>query len=466
MTPYLLVDFGTTSTKAAVVDLDTGTLSSPQSFASVASSPSVAGHAEVPLAAIAARFDGICRHFRQGVGKPLAGVALCSEMHGFAVLDATGQPHTPYIGWRDERSLEVIDGHSTYDLVTAHLGPRFKNITGMRPRPGFPLLNLIHLGRQGRLPRQGQVVSLPGWLARAGGAARGLDHPTLLAGMTYYDVRSRQLSPELLQLTRDLGHFDAALDQPSAAGAIAGFWHLDGERLPILVALGDHQCSVLGAGLLTDDALSLNLGTGSQASVVRADALPAAETRPYIDDLQLQAITHVPAGRALAEFVGFLDQAAGGHRDHWQLLGQITADEVRRSTLEMDLAIFPGARGYADGGRVVRVREGSLTPRHWLASLLRCLSAQYVPVANELDADRRVRRCLLSGGMARRLPVLRELLHEQLGWDTVGAGVVDESLLGLRALAWVGAGRCATCAEAWSQCPPHGPGAPPWPAVT
>ncbi len=465
MTPYLLVDFGTTSTKAVVVDLDTGALSSPQSFPSVASSTAAPGHAEVPLPAIAARFDGICRHFRRAAARPLAGVALCSEMHGFAVLDAAGQPHTPYIGWRDERCLEVIDGDSTYDLVTAHLGPRFKDITGMRPRPGFPLLNLIHLGRRGCLPRQGRVVSLPGWLAWAGGAASGLDHPTLLAGMTYYDVRSRQLSPELLQLTRDLGRFDAVLDQPSAAGRIAGYWSLDGERLPILVALGDHQCSVLGAGLLTDDTLSLNLGTGSQASVVRSDTLPAAETRPYVDGLQLQAITHVPAGRALAEYVGFLDQVADGRQDHWRLLGQITAEEVRRSTLEVDLAIFPGARGYTDGGRVARVREGSLTPRHVLASLLRCLAAQYVPVARELDADGRVRRCLLSGGIARRLPVLQELLHEQLGWDTVGAGALDESLLGLRLLAWLGAGRATTCAEAESQCPPHGPGTAPWPAV-
>ena len=148
MTPYLLIDFGTTSTKAAAVDLDTGTFSPPRSFPSVAILPAPAGHSEVSLEGIGARFEEICRYYRDAVGLALAGIVLCSEMHGFAVLDERNRPLTPYIGWRDERSLEPVDGVSTFDLVIGRLGSSFKAITGMNPRPGFPLLNLIHLGRQ------------------------------------------------------------------------------------------------------------------------------------------------------------------------------------------------------------------------------------------------------------------------------------------------------------------------------
>ncbi|MFA6111928.1 MAG: FGGY family carbohydrate kinase [Candidatus Latescibacterota bacterium] len=449
MTPYLLIDFGTTSTKATAVDLDTGTFSPPRSFPSVTVLPAVAGHSELSLEGIAARFDEICCQYRDAAGLPLAGIVLCSEMHGFAVLDRNDRPLTPYIGWRDERSLERIDEVSTFDLVIGRLGSSFKAVTGMNPRPGFPLLNLIHLGRQGLLPAQGRVVSLPGWLARISGDGRGLDHPTLLAGMTYYDVARRKISTELLDLTREMTGFIAELDRPAAAGEVAGYWRHGEERIPILVAAGDHQCSVLGAGLTPGEALSLNLGTGSQASVLRPDLLPEAETRPYFDDLQLQAITHVPAGRALAEYVGFLETAAGGAVDYWHLLGEIPADEAVASDLEIDLAIFPGARGYKEGGRIGRVHEGRLTPRHYLASLLRCLAAQYAPVFRALDPEQQRRRCLLSGGIARRLPVLQELIERYSGYTTEGAAALDESLIGLRALALVGDGRAATCLEAW-----------------
>ena len=49
------------------------------------------------------------------------------------------------------------------------------------------------------------------------------------------------------------------------------------------------------------DCVSLNLGTGSQLAILdRALDDDAVERRPYFDGAMLQAITHIPAGRALA----------------------------------------------------------------------------------------------------------------------------------------------------------------------
>lgn len=106
MTPYLLVDFGTTSTKAALVDLDTGAFAHPQRYPAIPSIPGPSGHFELPLGALRRRFLEICADGQAQA--PLHGILLCSEMHGFALLDAQDQPLGNYISWKDERSRHPL----------------------------------------------------------------------------------------------------------------------------------------------------------------------------------------------------------------------------------------------------------------------------------------------------------------------------------------------------------------------
>ena len=448
MTPYLLLDFGTTSTKSTIVDLDTGGFSEPQSHPSIPGVEGPSGHYEIPLPEIRDRFLSICTHYYDALDIHFHGIVLCSEMHGFAVLGEEDAPLTNYISWKDDRSLEKIGGVSSFDLVASKLGDATGIITGMKPRPGFALLNLIHLGRTGRLSYRGRVVSLPGWLARCSENASCREHPTLLAGMAFYDVGANALSDELIDLVRDLTGFTPLLDAPAPAGQVAGYWHRRGAKIPIFVGVGDHQCSVLGAGL-TDDSISFNLGTGSQISVLDGEIEDeTVETRPFFDGHFLKTITAVPAGRALNEYVGFLDEVAGGHADFWTLLDEMSAADVLSSDLDFDLRLFPGARDFDIGGGITHIREGRLTLHNYLASLLRSFAAQYREIAAVLDPAHTLSRCLLGGGIARNLPHLRDLISHFTGYKVLPAAPLDESILGLRTLALVAAGRAPTCLEA------------------
>ena len=123
----------------------------------------------------------------------------------------------------------------------------------------------------------------------------------MLAGMAFYDVDRHEVSRELLDLVRDLTGFSALLGEcASGAAAVAGHWYSDDGAIPIYAGVGDHQCSLLGAGLTPGDCASVNLGTGSQVSVLIAPGsdrpLPGSdevELRPYFDaDHLLRTITH------------------------------------------------------------------------------------------------------------------------------------------------------------------------------
>ena len=76
MTPYLLIDFGTTSTKAALVDLDTGAFTNLQRYPAIPSVPAPPGHFEIPLEDLRQRFLQICAAGHAQA--PLRGILLCS----------------------------------------------------------------------------------------------------------------------------------------------------------------------------------------------------------------------------------------------------------------------------------------------------------------------------------------------------------------------------------------------------
>ena len=458
MDRFLLVDFGTTSTKSALLQLESGRFEHLRRHPALPALPGPAGHHEVPLAAIRERFDDLCAE-AWAVSGGFLGIVLCSEMHGFALLHPrTRDPLTPYISWLDGRSLERVDGGSCFDRVAAHLGDGFRRLTGMRPRPGFPLINLVHCGRTIDLPPEVEIVSLPGWLCRAEDGGPPPEHPTILAGMALYDVSRKEIAPELLETARELGGVSPIPGEPCSEETVAGAWSGPRGPVPIYAGVGDHQCSVLGAGVVEGSTASINLGTGSQVAVPVAPRDQAFEHRPFFDGLDLTAVTHIPAGRALAEFIGFLQQVserapagAGGTRgpDWWAELAALGPVEADAATLEVDLAVFEGARGFRSGGGIGGLLEGGLTPENYLASVLRAFVTQYAEVLDELDPRRRLDEVALGGGIARNLPHLAELLSRASGRAVRGACALDESLLGLRALALRCAGRAPTAAEAW-----------------
>ncbi|MFT5088332.1 MAG: sugar (pentulose or hexulose) kinase [Candidatus Latescibacterota bacterium] len=442
MKRFLLLDFGTTSTKSTVVDLDDGTFTAPESHRSLNNLSTHPGRCEFALDEVAQRFDTICNTYYQR--EAFDGIALCSEMHGFAVLDPNGQPLSNYISWKDERSLEKMGDESPFVELSSLLGKRFKSITGMRARPGFAPMNFLHLARSANLPKTVRIVDLPAWLCRASGEATGFAHPTMLAGLALYDVQRQQTSDELVDALFQLCGVRVQIDQMASAGQIAGYWHSGRIKVPIFVGIGDHQCSLLGAGLVDRDTLSINLGTGAQVSALDLQNAPdEAETRPYFSEHQLKTITHIPGGRALAEYIDFLREVGGDTADFWQRLTTIDFDTVQQSSLYFGLGLFPSARGYDGGGFISRIGEGSLTLENYLGSLLRAFAAQYIELAELFDPAQQLRHALLSGGIARRLPVIEQLLSASTPYQVTGATTLDESLLGLRTIALVSAGRAS-----------------------
>ena len=201
------------------------------------------------------------------------------------------------------------------------------------------------------------------------------------------------------------------------------------------------------------ESISINIGTGSQVATIDPDSVPdGVELRPYFDSSTLAAVTRIPGGRALASFMDFLEDVclAAGVRDvdFWGLLQEIDERDILNATLRFDLGVFPSAWNYQRGGSISNIHEGYLTLNNYLASLLKSLGEQYLTVAELFDPEHRMRRCILSGGVARRVPMLYRVISNLSGYETLPACEIDESLIGLRTIALVSAKQASSCLHA------------------
>jgi len=374
-------------------------------------------------------------------------------MGGLVLTSETGAALSNYISWRDQRLTlpPAAGGLSYYDRLLQRLRPLHRRQLGHEIRPGTTLSFLFWLAQEGRLPPEAAyAASLADFVAaHLCGVAPAVD-PTMTAGLlnletgdwhheTFARIGLRALRwPALVPFTQPVGTLA-----------------LDGRSMPVYAPVGDHPCALLGAGLGPRE-LSINISTGSQVGLL-TPAFQGGDyqTRPYFGGQFLNTITHIPAGRALNVLLGLLNElpAAQGRplTDPWDYL-HAAALAAPDTDLKVDLAFFPTP---ADGqGAITGIREGAFTLGHLFRAAFRGMADNYLACAQRLSPQREWDTLVFSGGLAQKLPLLRDLILERLpGPEQLPAPhrlspVAEDTLTGLLLLALVVAGRAPTLADA------------------
>jgi len=152
---------------------------------------------------------------------------------------------------------------------------------------------------------------------------------------------------------------------------------------PIYSSLGDTNC-VVESLELDEDVKAINMGTGSQ--VISLDSIER----------------YFPAGRAFLAYQRFFKSL---NLDMFELMDKITIDDVLKSTLKVNLAVFPQARMFKDGGSITNIEEDNFTIENLLGSIIKEFVLQYQPHIDNVS------KILLVGGIAKKMKILPELFQ-------------------------------------------------------
>lgn len=403
MADILLVDFGTSRVKSVVVSLDALKVLDEAQVASPDPRFGPAGEVEVSAEAYWSALEATAGALATRHPKVKA-LWLCSELHGVIVANPAGVPVTPYISWRDGRATSVdASGRSTFDRM-GDQSELFFSLTGMRLRPGLPILSLAFLAAQNQLPEVFRLFTLPDWLLWRGGERDPGVHVSLAAGTGLYDLNRHEWSRPLCELA---GLDGRTIITPRIAqiGEEAGRIRLGTLDLPVFGCVGDVQSTAAGAGFPQAAKLVVNLGTGSQVLCSTRTVPSGIERRPGADGVDFAAITHIPSGRALSVFAELLDGSAklgGGVPFFWNKFSQLSTAEVLDAKLEVDLNVFDAAWRYERGGLIGGINEGRFSPADLMAGIARGWLVQYADAMDRLDPSRQEDLFLVSGGLSRR----------------------------------------------------------------
>ncbi len=378
-----------------------------------------------------------------------AGLVMCSQMQGLVLTDASGAPLSNCITWRDQRALMPHpSGKETYfDHLTQRLTDAQRDGLG-ELHAGLPVAVLFTLVEQGRLPAGATAASLPDFVLASlceTNAAPGVE-ATNASVHGPLDLATLTWQADVLT---GLGLDRLRWPQVRRAGDVVGYLRHEGRSLPCYAPVGDQPCSLAGA-LLHEDELSLNISTGSQVSRISPRlAQGDYQTRPYFDGEYLNLITHIPAGRALNLLMALLTELAAVEgvtlADPWGAAARAAA-AVGPTDLEVNLAFFASLRG--DRGAIANIREDNLSAGHLFRAAFQDMAENYHGCALLLSPERAWRRLVFSGGLAQKIPILRQVICERFSAEQRLCPSSEDALLGLLALALRCSGRAGTMREA------------------
>lgn len=438
---FIGIDIGTTFIKGAVLDLDARRLKHSQRvpFPAAVSSLNPFFCEFEPRNITSSVFDLISMLALQEPN--CTGIVMCGQMHGLVLMNDRGDVLSNCFTWRDRRALmpHPSGTGSYFDVLTRRISANQRRDLGNELLSGAPHCFLFWLAEQGRLEPGLIPVALPDFVLSA-----------LCQAQPSVDL-SNAMADGVLNLNTLDWHNDVIgelglshLHWPPIRrhGEVVGHLRIGRTSVPCFTPVGDYQCALVGA--LVDMAeLSLNISTGSQVSRLTPGlSLGDFQTRPFFDGMFLNTITHLPAGRSLNVLVDLLSELAIGQgielQDSWPYIDR-EAMKVVDDDLEIDLGFFGGPSG--DCGMLSNVRGDNLTVGHVFRAAFNRMADTYYDCALRIWPERSWRNLAFSGGLACRSEALRQAIQKRFQTNYRVAPCLEDTLLGLLALALVFSGR-------------------------
>ena len=364
------------------------------------------------------------------------GVLFSSQMGGVILANRGGHSLSNYISWRDQRTTEQHHSESSYLGHARSLLGGCMETLGNEFRAGSSLAIVYWLREQKMLPDTAIPMPLGDYvLQQICQSGPTPADPTLALGLVDLRVIDCHFfafhALKLSYRRRDWPELGAVWQK-------AATWKVNGHEIPCYPPVGDHQAALAGA-LLQCGELSLNISTGSQISLLTDQFAPGNyQTRPYLDGRFLNTITHLPAGRSLDLLVNLVDKP-------WPEIVK-AAEAAPDTDLSANLTFFEGPLG--SRGSVSNITTENLSVGTLFRAAFRNMAENYATCAARVSPEKNWDRIVFSGGLAQKLPLLRQFILEKLPGESRLCSSAEDTLLGLLVISQVISGRAKDLQEA------------------
>lgn len=381
------IDIGTTSICGVVIDAESGkvlrseTINSNAFIQSAFSWEKIQSPEKIYNIAI-----GILDSL---IGEETVSIGVTGQMHGIVYTNSSGEAISPLYTWQDGRGnlpykdstyAEYLGSHSGYGNVTDF----YNCINELRPKDAVSHCTVHDY-----------------FVMKLCGLQRPIMHVSDAASLGLYDLENHQFQCDVnAEVMNDY--------------IIAGTY----KNIPVGIAIGDNQASVFST-IADDDNVLINVGTGSQVSVISSKMVEGAdiEARPYMDGKYLIVGAALCGGRAfsmLKDFYGYILREVGeiddkkiyGIMDRW--LEAACADSLRVDTR------FAGTRRDTSvKGSICGITTENFHPMNLTHGILTGMVHELYEMYLQMDC--KSSGIVGSGNGVRKNPQFIRLVEEQFG---------------------------------------------------
>ena len=303
---FIALDLGTTFIKGALLDLDSLQMSNIRRLPFPGPLPGLPTYFhEVDPRLVVATVRQLIEELL-ALTDLCAGIVFCTQMHGLVLCTERGEPISNMITWQDQRVLtsHPEGGGSHFERLQQLISKEEQQQLGNELQPSRPLCYLYWMAENGKLPDQPAFpAALTDFVIANLCQCEPTTEPTNAGAHCLFNLTTGQWHTAIIERL-GLAHLRWHSVRPF--GGVAGQLQIGGRTLPCYSPVGDHQCALVGA-FLSEGELSLNISTGSQATLLTPQLdLGNYQTRPFFDGTFINTITGVPAGRALNALVNLL----------------------------------------------------------------------------------------------------------------------------------------------------------------
>jgi len=381
MSNYTLgIDIGTTSICAIAVDrksrqtlctlnkANTSSIVSPLPFARI-QEPSVIIDTALSL----------LHELEEKFGVPDS-IGVTGQMHGIVYVNKVGTAVSPLYTWQDARGAQETEEGETYI-------ERIKRLTGYTVASGYGLATHYYNQNNGEVPSDAaKLCTIHDHLAMTlAGLSYPIIHSSNAASLGLYDLKNDKFDTSAVEA---LGMSADILPEVTADSKPIGYYK---DAVPVYVAIGDNQASFLGSAGEKEGRLLVNIGTGSQVSVIGrlGKTNPAIECRPFINGKYLLVGCSLCGGRAYAVLEKFFRDVANmcgaDIRSAYPFMDKCIAGRTCDSSLSVS-TLFDGTRQSPDvRGSISGISVTNLTPETMMWGFMRGIAHELHTLYKDME---------------------------------------------------------------------------------
>ena len=433
------IDIGTTSISASVVDEGTGEVlkkTTVQNGAFIKSSNAwekIQDPNEI-LASVNHMIEASLREFTT-----INAIGLTGQMHGILYVDSQGESVSPLYIWQDERgNLDYREGVS----YAAYLS----KLTGYSLATGFGLVTHFFNMQNHLVPNEcKQICTISDYCAmKLTGEKKALIHVSNAASLGIFNTEQQEFDKKAVVkagISCDL--LPPVVKEIKLVGDTKG-------AIPVAIAIGDNQASFLGAVNDMKDSVLVNIGTGSQLSLLNDKSYSYEEdleVRPLIGDKTILVGAPLCGGKSyeLLEkfFESVLKMADIPIKNLFSYMNDINCTDFEENELPIITPKFSGTRKNPNlQASITNINNHNFTAQHFILAMLEGITKELFDLYACIQTQQmfKAKRLIGSGNGIRKNSLLRKFLSKTFELELKVPVYDEEAAYGACLFALVGKG--------------------------